>query len=88
MNDREKLVDLIAECRCVHFFPDAIEPFADYLIANGVKIVVRCKDCKYYEPVGFNETLECWNSFWNNEFCPETTPDDFCSYGERRDSDG
>ena len=40
--------------------------------------VVRCKDCKHY----------------NEGFCVgyhahhDTMPDDFCSYGERKDDDG
>ena len=40
--------------------------------------VVRCKDCKHY----------------NEGFCVgyhahhDTLPDDFCSYGERKDGDG
>ena len=60
----------------------------DSIPAADAVPVVRCKDCKYYKTVGLSETPECWNTFWNNEFFPETTPDDFCSHGERRDSDG
>ena len=47
--------------------------FADHLIANGVTIPVRCKDCEEWD----EEEQECkhWYGF---------SADDFCSYGERR----
>lgn len=53
---------------------------ADYLIANGVTIPVRCKDCRLWlRNGGFTKspTGHC--------FCHdiETTAHDFCSYGER-----
>lgn len=57
---------------------------ADYLIAHGVEAVVRCKDCAYW-----NKTFVNGKGF---RICPasgmDITEDDFCSYGERRDSDG
>ena len=45
--------------------------------------VVRCKDCKSYDDAGF-----CW--LWDYEpgMSPNTVdPDDFCSYGERREGE-
>lgn len=50
--------------------------------------VVRCKDCKYYEPI-CAEYGECQGGIeiYNNQGgCGyiSPTPDDFCSYGERR----
>ena len=54
--------------------------------------VVRCKDCKYYcqdEIYGemcrhpeLDFEIECYDHWIN------TKPDDFCSYGERKDGDG
>ncbi len=50
----------------------------DFQPAADVEKVVRCKDCNYYG---------------DDEFCPSrsladyTNPYDFCSYGERRESD-
>ena len=52
--------------------------------------VVRCKDCKWYR------NGECFcNDVWFNLTEDregikriEANPDDFCSYGERRDDDG
>jgi hypothetical protein len=48
---------------------------------------VRCKDCKHYHP-------RCQSAHWEgkkNMCCRSanvhTKPDDFCSYGERKDND-
>ena len=44
--------------------------------------VVRCRECKYYKP----DEFECGCDFAGG--LPYVKPDDFCSYGERRASDG
>lgn len=45
--------------------------------------VVRCKDCVDGEPSWEVEGL------WDCKYCTDLKkPDDFCSYGERRDTDG
>ena len=46
--------------------------------------VVRCKDCKHYE-IHKPKVLE--NCERNGYIIP-MKPDDFCSYGERKDGDG
>lgn len=43
--------------------------------------VVRCKDCKHYEIHKPSVTLNCER---NGRLIP-MMPDDFCSYGERKD---
>ena len=47
--------------------------------------VVRCKDCKYYEN---QDSYRCDHPEMYGEDCygfwMETNPDDFCSYGEKR----
>ena len=55
---------------------------ADQLMANGVTIPVRCKDCNHY--------TERKNNAYNGHFCDRiiefVQPNDFCSYGERKDN--
>ena len=46
--------------------------------------VVRCKDCKHYE-IHKPKVLE--NCERNGYIIP-MKPDDFCSYGDQKDSDG
>ena len=54
------------------------------LPAADVAPVVRCKDCKYGDydskPDGAMVCLRTKDGFWIKEM-------DFCSYGERKDSD-
>ncbi len=74
---REKLIELLSGFSIDT--AEAVEFVADYLIANGVTIPVRCKDCKHF-----------WESFSGTHSCKlhkglvGTKYDTFCSYGERR----
>ena len=52
--------------------------------AADVAPVVRCRDCKHYE-IHKPKVLE--NCERNGYIIP-MKPDDFCSYGERKDGDG
>ena len=58
---------------------------ADHLIANGVTIPVRCKECKHwlYE---FDDVGLCFTDVPDIEGV-QRHADDFCSYGERRTDD-
>jgi len=44
--------------------------------------VVRCKDCKYSEP---NGKYGCKLYHYQRYETHEMKPDDYCSYGERRE---
>ena len=55
-----------------------------FLNSADVAPVVRCKDCKHYE-IHKPKVLE--NCERNGYIIP-MKPDDFCSYGERKDGDG
>lgn len=69
------------------------EKAAEYLIENDVVEVVRCKDCKYYTEHyegTYGEYGRCDHPQQEYEVeCYDmwvaTDPDDFCSYGERRE---
>lgn len=58
--------------------------------------VVRCKDCKYAEKERrnaaekryYNEILICRNANLCEDEPLAMWPDDFCSYGERKDGGG
>lgn len=52
-------------------------------LAGYAEVVVRCKDCKHYE-IHKPKVLE--NCERNGYIIP-MKPDDFCSYGERKDGD-
>ena len=53
--------------------------------------VVRCKDCKHWryyctDPIINYDYGNCCCHQWENaEFVPDTTSNDYCSYGERKE---
>ena len=61
--------------------PFSAENYADFFLANGVTIPVRCKDCKYYtvSPMGGGACQVHFNG--RTELIPRKD-DDFCSYGQ------
>ena len=89
MTDREsrdRLVELLekADDEQAEKNPKTMEEFygniADHLIANGVTIPVRCKDCKY---LMFSDMYgECKKGYLG-----VVLPDNYCSYGVRKESD-
>ena len=75
MGMREKLIELLWEYDQMRMMRMSIEECVDKLIANGVTIPVRCKDCA----VPHNRFTGCPNL--NGLIPPQ---DFFCAYGERR----
>lgn len=72
MVDRKRLIELLRVPLYPRIKAETAEEVADYLIDNDIVTVVRCKDCKY----------------WNNGGCYRlelSRPDDFCSYGEKKE---
>ena len=45
--------------------------------------IVRCKECKYCVDEGAQRALVCDNSYIDMDI----HPDDYCSYGERKESE-
>ena len=103
-NQREKLSKLLCNAHSISTeaacFEDAtyarqLKMEADYLIANGVTIPVRCKDCKHWH----EETGWCYHHShfigsegepchpWESSDWKMLNADDFCSYGERKDNE-
>ena len=88
---KKKLIELISSTEYgngslvgKNFQKGFIEKIADHLIANGVTIPVRCKECKYYD----EKDEDCnhpglWAEY-ASDFGLGMYPDDFCSIGERR----
>lgn len=65
---------------------DMIAEKIDNVPAADVAPVVRCRDCKWFANNNDDEWFGCW-LFNAIRAVPEDapTPDDFCSYGERKD---
>ena len=88
MTDRERLLQILNVPIYPHENVDPLEAVADYLLDNGVRVPVLCKDCKHYD----NSEGICWCHL-NSKFYPggmdwHSFPEDgFCSYGERIDDE-
>ena len=83
--NREMAADcIVLECDDVTL-EQARQAIKDCPSADVIK-VVRCKDCKYLKPFtsqyGAGQFCECPCSFGGQGI---KKPDDYCSYGERRD---
>jgi hypothetical protein len=49
--------------------------------------VVRCKDCKHYSPQKKSAHWNCTTLYCNRVVTMKVSPDDFCSYGERKEDE-
>lgn len=74
------------KCEYEHFGSNCIRiAKADHLIANGVTIPVRCKDCKHFVQGEPYDPCECMK--WTVKFgVAYTTPDGYCHKAERKDN--
>ena len=89
-NTREKLIELIKridgvcpkegdckECEFCNLDECYFPAKADYLLANGVTIPVRCDDCRLH--------MNCPRE---EQFYMVKAKDRYCCLGERRENDG
>ena len=79
---RQAAIDEIRKCR---FVVDAIEKIRGLPATADVVEVVRCKDCKYYtlKPQQTSRVTSVRRCNRSAIVC--TKPDDFCSFGERKE---
>ena len=65
---------------------ESVLEYAENLPAADVATVVRCKDCKWFADNNDGDWVGCW-LFQTIQIIPEDAPkpDDFCSYGERKE---
>ena len=90
MNDTEKLIrDLRLLGKYSELEPNWLLVAADKIEELSKRVeVVRCKDCKWcklcYPAKAIGE--EAIEEYYCNMFKQYREPDDFCSYGERKES--
>ena len=55
------------------------------------ELVIRCKDCKYFDHSDFGKGEEYWCKHFvstdDYTHCHKVTEDDFCAWGERREDE-
>lgn len=83
---KETLIDLLTGYSLDTY--EDVQYVADELIAKGVLPVVRCKDCIHW----YDREGVCLKIYSDGAVSPyawqDRNPDDYCSYGERKDGDG
>ena len=79
MGMREKLIELLMDAMPSCYSDTFASQIADNLIANGVTIPVRCKDCKHCA-FGYIRSYLGWCSEWKEH----VKASGFCHKGERR----
>lgn len=82
--DADKLVDRLYDNEFAMLCPlDEVSGVVDACPTVDAEVVVRCKDCKHYD-LGV-----CLKIYSNGNAHPEAwqprRPEDFCSYGERKE---
>jgi hypothetical protein len=84
MTDREKLVELLKHIPQVNQYEAQVQGLdyvygcaADYILANGVTIPVRCRDCEYGEYAGLGKFMCDLHEFVGKG-------DFYCASGERK----
>ena len=90
---REKLIELVRDS--INWYPgiarvvgeNGTKKIADRLIADGVIIPVRCKDCKHCDTFYPRKEIgkEPEQSWYCKPYKHTCKPDGFCSDGERRE---
>ena len=77
MPDNPRQLDILAILKSKHFVEK--QPVID------AEPVVRCKDCIYYQPSLFGERKMCFRKDVDGvQICYDFLPDDYCSYGIRK----
>ena len=78
--DADKLVDMFYDNEFATLCPlDEVSGVVDSCPTIDAVVVTHCKDCKHYD-MGV-----CLKIYSDGNVHPAAWPDDFCSYGERKD---
>mgnify|MGYP004714035245 CR=1 FL=1 len=84
--DAEKLVDMLYDNEFAMLCPlDEVSGVVDACPTVDAVVVTRCKDCKHYDMgvcLKIYSDGNVHSAAWQSR-----NPDDFCSYGERKDGE-
>ena len=90
--DADKLVDMLYDNEFASLCPlDEVSGVIDACPTVDAVPVVRCEDCKSCRKLNRKDRIEeayADGVLWCTNQSDGVWPDDFCSYGERKDGDG
>ena len=82
MTDRDRLIELIRTVDNMRLMRKGFGECADYLLANDVTKVVRCKDCKHWGGITYGFICRKFSGI-DTKICMGA--DQYCSYGELKE---
>lgn len=91
MTDRDRLIEKLDKSFAEQYEKRGLltaQHTADDLLANGVIVPVRCKDCEYYTPI--IQASAKWKSktfYCTRNANMKMNKTDFCSFGELKERD-
>lgn len=84
--DAEKLVDMLYDNECAVLCPlDEVSGVVDACPTVDAVTAVRCRGCKHCKEAADHEGRGFFCAIWGRGW-HRVQPDDFCSYGERRET--
>lgn len=78
MTDKQKIIEILkayTKKNNISASSVILEEYAEELLANGVKIPIRCKDCMFYKHTEIGNCMACVRQTAYKK------PNDFCSSG-------
>lgn len=88
MSDRDRLIELLIKSSR-YIDEQRAEFIANYLLANGVIVPIRCKDCEYYTPIK-QQSIK-WKSktfYCTRNANMKMNENDFCSCAKLKEREG
>ena len=89
MTDRDKLITLIMKAKSPLISLANAEKIADYLLANGVVVPIRCKDCEFYTHI--IQASAKWKSktfYCTRNVNMKMNENDYCSCAKLKEREG
>lgn len=92
-NEKTNMAECLFDARTAERFATfcALADAVEEMPTVDAEVVVRCKDCKSCRKLNRKDRIEeayAEGVLWCKNQSDGVWPDDFCSYGERKDGDG
>ena len=86
--DADRAIEIVRDQGIAHPNAYHLTNYATLILREAPTVdaveVVRCKDCKHYKPQEKSAHWENRANYCNRIVTIKVQPDDFCSYGERK----
>ena len=87
--DADRALEIVRDHGIAHPAAYHLTNYATLILREAPTVdampVVRCRDCKYYKPQKKSAHWENRANYCNRVVTIKTQPDDFCSYGKRKE---